>query len=87
VNRFQLGEMAVGAGLLLLSVAFAEEDGGRAAQCRSLGFGPTLLCASCGKLSEHVGAADALVGECRGCCTAEAETVSHFARAVLDICR
>lgn len=79
--------MAV-AGLLLLVVATRGDDGGaRAKQCRALGFGPSLLCASCVKLAQHIGQDDALIEECKGCCTAEAEQTSHFARAVLDVCR
>jgi predicted amidophosphoribosyltransferase len=75
-------------GLFLLAVAAGSEDrGARAEQCRALGFGPSLLCASCGKLAQHIGQEDALIEECKGCCTAEAEHTTHFARAVLDVCR
>ena len=49
---------------------------------------PSLLCSACDKLGEFVDADDALVGECRGCCTEEVSSHSGtYAKATLDICR
>jgi len=57
-------------------------------KCRELGFAPSLLCSACDKLGDFVDADDALVGECRGCCTEEASGHSGtYARATLDICK
>lgn len=80
--------MAVGAPIwLVLSSAAASTDGPGSERCRSLGFGPSLLCTSCTKLAEHVGKDSTLVEECAGCCTDEAQRASHFAKAVLDVCK
>jgi len=54
--------------------------------CRELGFGSSLLCSSCAKLSEHIGAADPLVAECAGCC-AEERAAKKYHRAVLEVCK
>ena len=49
---------------------------------------PSLLCSACDKLGEFVDADDALVGECRGCCTEEVSGHSGtYAQATLDICK
>lgn len=73
------------AALLLVSSARAESEEG---SCRSLGFAPSLLCSSCGKLGEFVAADDPLLAECNGCCT---EDISHsgviYSKAILDVCR
>ena len=81
------------AGLLLLAcarTARAEDGGGEANEtaCRALGFGSSLLCASCTKLGDYVGADDPLVGECQGCCKEEAVGSGVvYASATLDVCR
>ena len=49
---------------------------------------PSLLCSACDKLSDAVGSDDALITECRGCCTEEVNgTGGTYAKATLDICR
>ena len=78
------------AGLLLLvassSLAAGEET--NETTCRGLGFAPSLLCSSCTKMGEFVGADDALVGECNGCCTDDvSNSGTVYAKAVLDVCR
>ena len=78
------------AALLLGCAAFAAADASASseAECRKLGFAPSLLCSNCKKLGDFVGAEDALVGECQGCCTEdETATASSFQRAVLDVCK
>ena len=74
---------------LTLLVASAAADGPDEAACRELGFAPSLVCSSCDKLGEYVGdASDALVAECRQCCTEEAAGASGvYASATLDICK
>jgi len=73
------------AALLLVAHVSAEPDETR---CSHLGFGPSLLCSSCDQLAEHVGAEDALVEECRGCCHQEVTgTGGTYPQATLDICR
>ena len=76
--------------LLLVGAAAGAEDAEQRldeAACRALGFGPSLLCSSCDRLGEFVGADDALVGECRSCCTADSSSSSVYASATLDVCR
>ena len=80
-----VGRRVPAAVVLLLGTARAEAD---EVACRKLGFAPSLLCSACDKLSEFVPADDALVGECRGCCTEEVSGHSGtYAQATLDICR
>jgi hypothetical protein len=55
-------------------------------ECRSLGFGTSLLCSACAKLGDAVGSKDPLVGECLGCCAEEA-VAKKYARAVLEVCQ
>ena len=57
------------------------------AECRALGFAPSLLCSSCVKLGEFIPADDPLLGECEQCCTPEAAGAGAFARATLDVCK
>ena len=75
--------------LLVGAAAGAEESAEKLdeAACRALGFGPSLLCSSCDKLGEFVSSDDALVGECRSCCTADVSSGSSYASATLDVCR
>ncbi|KAL1520223.1 hypothetical protein AB1Y20_023693 [Prymnesium parvum] len=76
--------MRVGVGVLLLASALADDANETA--CRALGFAPSLLCSSCTKLSEFVGAGDALFHECRGCCTEDFSNAGIvYSRAVLDV--
>jgi len=70
----------------LLAATAAAEPPSEAA-CRALGFAPSLLCSSCAKLGEFVGADDSLVTECQQCCTAEEASASSYARATLDVCK
>ena len=78
---------ARGVSVLLLAAA-ARAEPSNESECRTLGFAPSLLCSACDKLSEFVPADDALVGECRGCCTEEVSGHSGtYAQATLDICR
>ena len=75
--------------LLLLGVASAatqEESRPSEAECRTLGFAPSLLCSSCAKLGDVLGD-DVLVRECQQCCTAEDAEAMHYAKAILDVCR
>jgi hypothetical protein len=69
---------------LLVAAASAEPS---EADCRALGFAPSLLCGSCTKLGEFVGVEDSLVAECEACCTAEESSASSYARATFDICK
>ena len=74
--------------VVLLCCAQAAADDANETECRSLGFGPSLLCTSCHKLGEFVGESDPLVGECAGCCKEESDHASVvYASAVLDVCR
>jgi hypothetical protein len=57
------------------------------AACGELGFAPSLLCSSCAKLGEHVGAHDPLVNECLGCCADEAAGAKKHSRAILEVCK
>ena len=74
---------------LCVAVAAATEPESKmdAKACAKLGFGPSLLCSSCTKLSEAVGSEDALVAECMGCCTQDVTNSETYAQATLDICR
>ena len=77
--------MRFGTVAALFAAAAATPD---EAACKELGFAPTLLCSGCDKLGEFVGAEDALVAECRGCCTEEVAGASGtYAQATLDICK
>ena len=85
-----MGVVASLRALLLVGAAAGAEDAEQRldeAACRALGFGPSLLCSSCDRLGEFVGADDALVGECRSCCTADSSSSSVYASATLDVCR
>ena len=74
--------------LLVVSAAASTAAQPDEAKCKSLGFAPSLLCSACDKLGEFVPADDALIGECRGCCTEEVNgTGGTYAKARLDICR
>ena len=74
--------------VVLLCYAQVAADDANETECRALGFGPSLLCSSCHKLSEFVGESDPLVGECTGCCKEESDHASVvYASAVLDVCR
>jgi hypothetical protein len=71
--------------VLLVSSVVAEPD---EAACRKLGFAPSLLCSACDKLGDFVGTEDALIGECRECCTEEvAGSGGTYAHATLDVCK
>ena len=73
---------------ILLVVSAASAQAPDEAACKALGFAPTLLCSACDKLGDFVPADDALVGECRSCCTEEVNgTGGTYAKATLDICR
>ena len=77
-----------GAGLLLVAASCAAAEETNESACRSLGFGPSLLCSSCGRLGEFVGEDDSLVGECKGCCVEDvSSSATVFPKAVLDIYR
>lgn len=76
-----------GLGALLLIQLVAGENKQNETACRALGFAPSVLCSSCGKLAEFVGAEDPLIGECQQCCTADVNSVTSYPRAVLDVCR
>jgi len=83
----QGGEWDRGLPAALLAVASAEKPSNETA-CRELGFGSSLLCSSCAKLGEYVGAEDALVTECNGCCTDDvSNSGTVYSKAVLDVCR
>lgn len=76
------------AALLLAGAAVAAAEKPSEAECKALGFAPSLLCSSCKKLGDFVGAEDALIGECQGCCTEDdSASASTFARATLDVCK
>jgi hypothetical protein len=57
-------------------------------ECQQLGFNPTLMCPSCDRLADAIGAADdeGLLGECRGCCT-EPEVSKKSSHARLEVCK
>ena len=73
--------------LLLLAAAgssAAREPG--SAQCRELGFTDALACSQCDTLASFVKDAP-LTGECRSCCTQEAdESRVKWHRGVLEVC-
>mmetsp|Transcript_11046 Transcript_11046/g.24111 ORF Transcript_11046/g.24111 Transcript_11046/m.24111 type:complete len:87 (-) Transcript_11046:615-875(-) len=78
--------------LLLLALAptvqnTAEDAALSEAECRSLGFAPSLLCSSCTKLAEFIPAGDSLIQECEHCCTAESAESGAYAKATLDVCK
>lgn len=74
--------------LLVVAASTASAEPAAEAECAALGFAPSLLCSACDKLSDAVGADDALITECRGCCTEEVNgTGGTYAKATLDICR
>ena len=69
--------------VLLVAVAGAEPN----AECQALGFASTLLCSTCDKLASYT-ESNALLSECRGCCTEDVSgTSGKYAQATLDICR
>ena len=74
-------------GLVLATAVLTARAESEGSDCRALGFAPSLLCSSCTKLGEHIGADDPLLAECGKCCNEDAELSSTFARATLDVCR
>ncbi|KAJ1626234.1 hypothetical protein T492DRAFT_878809 [Pavlovales sp. CCMP2436] len=76
-----VGRLPAGGGLMLLLWPLAAAAAGAAGGCAELGF-PSPLCATCARLGERVGAADALVAECTGCCS---EGSKKYSRAVLQV--
>ena len=80
-----MGATRLGLSLLLVAGSARGEEV-NATECRALGFAPSLYCSSCDKIAGLVTEGDALIGECRGCCT-EDPVKGAFAGATFDVCK
>ena len=75
--------MLLASALLLHSAHTARA--GTADECLALGFTDTLACSQCAKMGEFV-KDEALMADCRGCCTDDGDEDATYASAVLEVC-